>query len=631
MNRRPLFRLAWFTLLILLPVVGRGGDIVSEVPHDALGFVVVHDLSSVDAKIGQLAALLQRNVPRPLAFLKEFAGIGEGLQTGGDLMLALFPAARGSESPLQFCVWLPVADYDRFLGSLGATSIDGVAAVTLAGEDLLVARHGNWALVMDPDQRERIAQLASASPAQPNMPAWNDWIAGNDVTIVIFASGVRSFLSWTGNERAIGKAGTANSAENNFRVPDPNDNRRAIVAGRPARTLADWLERATIEYRKWLAAAPELTDTIQHANILGCGIRLDASGNAITSMRIGLSNNSAAQPIGAKDAKDGGASELPFALSENGEFVLSGAGHLPPRVLAAYAKGQARRQAADLKAEERTELDDSALKRLLAAVEQASADVRSFVVLSQPGKEPQPVYSNNFVAVRVESASTFVDHAREVMRLWNSANREAKGETQLVFDVEETKLGDRAATLYSLDVADLVGGLVLPDDRRTMEKFFGAGGKLRLWIVPADDTTVLLAMATPDQMTTILKALDRKQKLDWNRGDLSDVSALLPAQSDWRFFVDPDRYVDWLRRETAAVVGVPVIGGPLVKEFPASPPIGLAGGFRANELWLNVAALAPTVKAADLYLTRSRSRSLVPLRARVVPAAPAPAPAPKPN
>ena len=50
-----------------------------------------------------------------------------------------------------------------------------------------------------------------------------------------------------------------------------------------------------------------------------------------------------------------------------------------------------------------------------------------------------------------------------------------------------------------------------------MEKLFGPGGKLRLWVVPTDDHTVLLAQGTREQVTATLKLYDRKQPIDWNR------------------------------------------------------------------------------------------------------------------
>jgi hypothetical protein len=262
---------------------------------------------------------------------------------------------------------------------------------------------------------------------------------------------------------------------------------------------------------------------------------------------------------------------------------------------------------------------------MMQAAEQSCAEVQSFAVLDQPGEEEQPVYSNDFAAVRVANTSTFVEHAREVMRLWNSASRDAKGETRMVFDVEETKVGERSATLYSLDVAALEGGAVAPELRQAMEKMFGPQGKLRLWIVPTDEHTVLLAAATQDQMTAVLKTIDQKRLIEWNRGEVSESNAMLPADADVRAFVDLHRYFDWKRREMMAIIGVPVIGGPLVREFPASPPVGVACAFRDGELRLDAAVLAPTIKSADGYFSVGRNRGTVRIRPQAVPA-PAPQP-----
>ncbi len=624
MNSRIRISIVLCFLLIVAPATGRAADILSQVPSDALGFVLVHNLSSADTKVAQLAAILQRSIPRPLTFLKEFAGIGAGLNPEGDFLLAFFPASVGSEESLKFCVWLPVADYDRFLNSLGATLIDGIAAATIAGEDLLVAHHGEWALVMDPDQRDRIAQLASAAPSTPQMPRWSKWIDGNDVTVVAFSPGVRSLVSLMGENENKEFTGPPNANDNAPPLPNQNANRRVLVSPRGAIRFADILENAKTEFQKWSAAMPELAESMHQAHVIGCGLRLDANGNALTSIRIGLYDEATKQLI---DNRANRSAPWPLSFYDGGGFVLNGVGQLPTPILSAYAKAYARRVAADLKAEERTELDETPFKRLLDSVELAAADVRSVAVLSQPGEETQPVYSNNFVAVRVDSAQTFVEHANEVMRLWNSANRGAKGETRLVFDVEEAKLGDRPATQYSLDVAALEGGAIVPEIRQAMERLFGPGGKLRLWIVPTDENSVLLAAATEEQTNAVLKVIDKKQPIEWNRGELSECNALLPAEADWRVFIDPHAYFAWRQREAAAIVGVPVIGGPLVREFPDSPPLGIVGGIREGELWLEMAALAPTLKSADVFLNRGRTRNGFQLRARVL----APAPAPKPK
>src|SRR5205085_6850972 len=125
---------------------------------------------------------------------------------------------------------------------------------------------------------------------------------------------------------------------------------------------------------------------------------------------------------------------------------------------------------------------------------------------------------NNFIALRVSSASEFLNHAAEVMRLWNKANREAHGDTRFVFDVGETKLGDRTGTQYSLDFAAMIGTTpAVPEVRQAMERLFGPGGKLRYWTVQADDSTVLLANGTAEQVIAMLKTLDSKQPVSWER------------------------------------------------------------------------------------------------------------------
>jgi hypothetical protein len=137
--------------------------------------------------------------------------------------------------------------------------------------------------------------------------------------------------------------------------------------------------------------------------------------------------------------------------------------------------------------------------------------------------------------------------------------------------------------------------------------------------VPADEHTVLLAQATPEQVAAALKAFDRKQPIDWNGGELSKCNRLLPSDSDWRVFVDPHRYNDWERRQAVAITGVPVIGGPLVKPFRDCPPVGIAGGFRGQELWVDAVALAPTLKSAYDFLTPAKPRPEVQLRIQRAP------------
>ncbi len=125
---------------------------LDEVPHDALGIAVVRNLSQADADAGKVLGALGSRLPGPLAFLKSIAGLDAGLDLRRDLLVVLLPPENDSRQ-FHLAVWLPVSDYDALVQSLDGDPGRRIAAVTIAGEDLLVVRQGDWAVVMDPDQR----------------------------------------------------------------------------------------------------------------------------------------------------------------------------------------------------------------------------------------------------------------------------------------------------------------------------------------------------------------------------------------------------------------------------------------------------------------------------------------------
>lgn len=580
-----------------------GADVLQNVPNDAQGFVVVKNLAATDSKVQQLLTSVQADFPSPLAFLRAVTGVSEGLDPQGDCLFVVLPGGNGDADP-QFGVWLPVRDYNRLIAALRGTTGQDIVAITVAGEDLLIAQHGAWALVMDPEQRERMEQILAADPNPPSAVAkWQSWIDANDVAVVAFPGGVRAILAWA--TAAPPASGPQSGADDDFdddlfgfeEVNDVGD--PFVATAREAPPANDLTARIRAAIRKWTRQSPGLTQTLLRAEAVGCAARLDADGNALVGLR---AINEDLGPIAA-DNSQAEKQSLPPTLYQGGNFVLHGAGALPPAHVLAISSLVARSLADELKTEEGLRLNDATVARFQRAVEQAAAEIASAAVLTQAGDKQEGVYTNDFAVVRVNSAATFASRATEAMQLWNAMNREGKGETPLVFDVEEVKVGGRAATLCSLDIAAADGAPPIPEVRQAMEKFFGPGGKLRLWIVRVDDQTVLLAAATPEQVAAALNAFDRKQQLDWTRSELAPAANLLPEQADWRLLFSPHHYDKWQRRQKDAITG-PVFGGPLVKEFPPSPPIGIAGRFRGGELRIDAAVPAETIQGAGAFLKK---------------------------
>lgn len=605
MQRNRIHGSAAWLLLFVTPIASRAAEVLNNVPDDALGFVLARNLIASERKMVQLLGNMQLPPISPLTYLHEFLGLREArtsdgkpakwaaasLDTKGDVLLVVLPPQADGDWP-QIGVWLPVSNYDQFVSALDGSATQKITAVTVAGEDLLVARQEKWALVMDPGQRQRMEDMLDSAPARQQSLTWMDWIDTQDVAVVALSDGVRDVLKWATESDAIDAADQAVKEINEDDIFDlaPHQPSRGQIA-------LPILTKIQLTLRQWLSRSPKALEWAHDTEAIGVGLRLDDEGNALAGIRVTMKANSDFVAATNRDVFQG---EVLPALYQGGEFIVAADGALPRALTSAVASAYVRSIIDEMKTQEQLDIDEATLARFYQEVEQAADIVQAIAIFATPGNEHDGVYTNNFAAVRVTSADAFVDHAGEVMRLWNQMNREARRGTQLIFDVDEISIGDRAAKQYSIDIAAADGGPALPEIRQAMEKLFGPGGKLRFFIVAVDDQTVLLATATSEQIESILQALDVKHPNDWNRDPLGVTNRLLPREADWRVFFSPNGYTKWNARKMNAITG-PVFGGPLVKEFPESPPIGAAGGVNEHGLWADFVAPVQTIRALGTY------------------------------
>lgn len=577
----------------------RAADVVQNVPPDALGFIVIKNLNATDTKVGQLLTIFNGQYPSPLVFLEAVTGIHEGLDAQGDFQIAMLPSGGGRDAAPRYCVWLPVTDYDRLLTSLKATLGDPISAVRIADEDLIVAQQGNWAVLMDPDDRPRLEQMLNADRSPPRaVVAWKSWIDDNDVAVVLLHSGIEQMLAWSAklpNSRP-----DAEGQGNIFgQILEPSANDPFVDAADAGSMPNPLYDPLRIAVHKWVLRSPRAKELASQAASIGAGARLDAAGNGFASVRL-MSLN--AQPWTAQGNTH---VDLPVAPFEKDDYILRGAGHLPRELMATVASVYVRRMVDDLRTSERIELDDKLVAEFEQAFDMAAGDVDAWSVAHQPGDLKTGVYNNSFLVLRVPSTKSFLEHAADAMDRWNTMHRESESETKYVFDIEETKFSHRVATQYLLDVGSTGGMPALPEMRQLMEKFFGPGGKMRMWLVPVDEQTVLLAAGTPEQVAATLETLERRKPIDWNRPEFAAANRLLPETVDWRVFFSPRGYYDWKRREAEAMNnGVPVLGAKPATEFPASPSIAFSGKARDNELEVNIAITSDTVSSAGKYFKK---------------------------
>ncbi len=325
---------------------------------------------------------------------------------------------------------------------------------------------------------------------------------------------------------------------------------------------------------------------------------MDAAGSAVIDLRL-VGGQGEPLPVGV-DASHEVPQPAPN-LCDGGEFVVAGSGQVSPRWAVPAVAPYVRQQISELAGYFGNPLDADEVAKFSAQIEQAVADVSAFSVLQRPGKESDGVFTNNFLALRVKSSQAFLTQADQAMQLWNSMLEHAHVAVPLVFKSRAITAAGRQGTEYSVDMAAAAGATALPDIKASMEKLFGPGGKFRLQFVALDDDTVLLAAANKAQVAQVIESLGKETNQATDRGELADAERLLAQQSDWRLYFSPHGYNEWLKRQMDAILG-PVIGGPVVPDFPASPPLGLAGGVEGSVIWTELALPIGTIRGVGKYL-----------------------------
>ena len=576
--------------LVALATAARADSVLDEVPYDALGFVVVRSLSQTDAKAGRILSALGSRLPGPVTLLKSMTGLGAGLDQRRDLLIALLPPEEASRQ-FHLAVWLPVTDYDALVRSLDGDPGRRIAAVTLAGEDLLVVRRGDWAVVMDPDQRDRLEQLGAGADAPPEtLDLWADWIRTNDATLVVLPAGRR--VLWM----LAAKVALSASPQSAPRGDAGND-----LFGPPGQSAGDagwsaWRE----QLRSTLAETPELVRWAAEAEGAACGIRIDDEGNTLCGLRVAISRAVASPPRAATSQKQ---SAAVTSLYESGNFLVTGSGRVSAKWAVPAVGPYLRQMASEVATQFGKPVEEADLAKLRQAVEKAVGDVSAFSVLTKPGAGDDGVFTNNFLALRVASPPEFLRRSGEIIDLWNAMLAKTEGAKGLVFQAKPIQVAGQQGTEYAIDMTALVGGPAIPEIKASMEKLFGPGGKFRLQCVIVDDQTVLLSAATRKQLAEMIDHVRHAPQRAAEPAETAEAAKLLAADRAWQVFVSPHGYSEWLRRQMDAILG-PVIGGPVVPQFPESPPVGIAGGVADNVVWAEVALPIETIRGYGKFSHR---------------------------
>ena len=170
----------------------------------------------------------------------------------------------------------------------------------------------------------------------------------------------------------------------------------------------------------------------------------------------------------------------------------------------------------------------------------------------------------------------------------------AESDLVLQFDSEPIKIAEYAGTRYSIDMRSIAGP-PLPEMLAVLEAFFGDGARLKIVVLPINGRRVLVANSTAQQIASVLNEIsktDPPANPHWTA-----ARQLLPTALHQVWQLNLHDHTAWRQRILHAGHET-IVGGPLVKIFPAGPPLTWGMRFQPQRLRLTVAVQGETLKHA---------------------------------
>jgi hypothetical protein len=146
-----------------------------------------------------------------------------------------------------------------------------------------------------------------------------------------------------------------------------------------------------------------------------------------------------------------------------------------------------------------------------------------------------------------------------------------------------------------LDVANAAGGDNAAMMAPMMEVMFGEGGKMRMYMVAANDDTVVMGIGDEERVAKFISRINSGKGEFFKAASVQTTVKLLDSQAPWQGYLSPQGCVTWFSRMISKMMGQFGGGGPTIPEYPETPPVGfalnIADGQFAAELVVPVEAL----------------------------------------
>jgi hypothetical protein len=186
----------WVLVVAALAVVPARGQVLQQVPADAMVVVKFTNLEQVSKKVANFAqqlgvAQMQPEFADPLGALEKHAGVSKGLDRAGDLVFAfLDPEAHGGPDN-SMVILFPVTNYQTFLSNFPDAKAEGAVTQATMGDDKKPAFFAEWGkyAAVSPN-KDVVAQKPAGALSVQGLAARE--MQGKDATMYVNMAAVRA-------------------------------------------------------------------------------------------------------------------------------------------------------------------------------------------------------------------------------------------------------------------------------------------------------------------------------------------------------------------------------------------------------------------------------------------------------
>ncbi|MGD9128265.1 MAG: hypothetical protein PVH19_12885, partial [Planctomycetia bacterium] len=546
---------ATFCAAALLAAPAFAGDAVLKViPKESIAFAVVNGLDNADQVCTELSKATQVPLPTPSLMFKKATGLDMALDKKGDMAVVFYQGTEtDSPSPPMF-VLLPVTDFEKLLAQFEPEEVTKtIKEITIGNNNVLIASKGKYAVVAQAHQQEELeAFLAAKSDISAEMKAWSDWTKDKVVYGVLTNYGLHDFLK----EGIESLEGTFESFEQ-FQSSSPQ---------------LDQIKKTLKLYVTLLKAIRDNTDQ------MGIGFSKVGEGAIQIAARCDMKPGSdLAKTMGNTKAL----STNPMAVLPNDSFVLAAGGPVPQKLVSALITFAQEMGSTPLgfNAEQNK-------KMIQASVDSMKDVVAQSFMMGVPSSKEAAMIDSVTAAIWVKNADSYFTNYKKQVEMTNKLLNDPESKMPMKMDVKEKTIDGYKTLVVTADLSGMTNMPELAPAKDFLEKFYGEGMKFVTYIAKVNDTVVVTAVGSEENLKKVIEVVKSKSGSLAEDAGVKKVTAMLPKDAQWFFYWSPNgtvEFVNWILEQLPEEMKINI---PFEKLPPCPPctPIGIATKVNGNTI-----------------------------------------------